>query len=58
MTVHSYRRRAESIIPNKLADKGIIAIFFGYVFAVALTGGLLAQIMLGWPGVHSPDGAG
>lgn len=36
----------EFIILNKLAGKQLIAIFFGYVFAVALTGGLLAQLVL------------
>lgn len=37
----------EFIILNKLADRRLITIFFGYVFGVALTGGLLAQFVLG-----------
>ncbi|MGH1488845.1 MAG: permease [Acidimicrobiales bacterium] len=37
----------EFVILCKLADKRLIAIFFTYVFAVALTGGLLAQLALG-----------
>jgi uncharacterized membrane protein YraQ (UPF0718 family) len=36
----------EFIILNKLADKRIITIFFGYVFAVALIGGFVAQVVL------------
>ncbi|NNC81760.1 MAG: hypothetical protein HKN94_16585 [Acidimicrobiales bacterium] len=36
----------EFIILNKLAQKRLIAIFFAYVFAVALTGGLVAEAVL------------
>ncbi len=36
----------EFIILNKLADTRLVAIFFAYVFSVALTGGLLAQLLL------------
>ncbi len=37
----------EFIILTKLATRRLIAIFFAYVFAVALTGGLIAQVLLG-----------
>lgn len=37
----------ELIILTKLARGRVIALFFGYVFTVALTGGLLAQALLG-----------
>jgi|GEM_PF-178632 len=36
----------EFVILSKLASRRIIAIFFGYVFFVALIGGLLAQLLL------------
>lgn len=36
----------EFVILTKLADRRLIGTFFAYVFAVALTGGLLAQILL------------
>ena len=37
----------EFIILTKLASRRLIGIFFAYVFAVALTGGLIAQALLG-----------
>lgn len=37
----------EFVILNKLADKRLIGVFFAYVFTLALTGGLLAQLALG-----------
>lgn len=37
----------EFIILGKLAKRRLITIFFGYVFSVALVGGLLAQLILG-----------
>jgi len=37
----------EFIILTKLADRTLIGIFFGYVFSVALVGGLTAQAILG-----------
>ncbi len=37
----------EFIILTKLASRRLIAIFFGYVFGVALVGGLIAQLLLG-----------
>lgn len=37
----------EFVILTKLADRLLIAIFFGYVFFVALFGGLIAQALLG-----------
>ena len=37
----------EFIILTKLATRRLIAYFFGYVFCVALVGGLIAQILLG-----------
>ena len=37
----------EFVILTKLADRTLIGIFFGYVFSVALLGGLTAQAILG-----------
>ena len=37
----------EFVILTKLADRRLIGIFFGYVFFVALFGGLMAQALLG-----------
>lgn len=37
----------EFVILTKLAAKGLIAAFIGYVFLVALIGGLVAQILVG-----------
>lgn len=35
------------VLLTKLADRTLIGIFFAYVFAVALVGGLTAQAILG-----------
>lgn len=37
----------EFIILTRLAEKRLIAVFFGYVFVVAVTGGLTAQVLIG-----------
>jgi len=37
----------EFIVLSKMAKPGAITVFFGYVFAVAMTGGLLAHLLAG-----------
>ena len=37
----------EFVLLTRFAHRGVLTIFFGYVFAVAATGGLIAQVVLG-----------
>ncbi len=47
----------EFLVLAKLFSKAAVSLSAGYVFAVALAGGLLAQLLLGWEPPGPPESA-